>query len=115
MPDSTVAIAFMSHLRKERAAILAGDFKEIDDLYSSKETIFKDLALQHLSGNELATIQDALEKKNQQLLRASIEGVSSAKARLSALREVREGLRVYDQSGQFADVSNGQNEIYKRT
>jgi hypothetical protein len=63
MPDSTVAIAFMSHLRKERAAILAGDFKEIDDLYSSKETIFKDLALQHLSGNELATIQDALEKK----------------------------------------------------
>ncbi|MDO7608169.1 MAG: flagellar protein FlgN [Loktanella sp.] len=114
MPDSTVAIAFMSHLRKERAAILAGDFKEIDDLYSSKETIFKDLALQHLSGNELATIQDALEK-NQQLLRASIEGVSSAKARLSALREVREGLRVYDQSGQFADVSNGQNEINKRT
>lgn len=114
MPETTVAIALMNHLRKERAAILAGDFKEIDDLYSFKETIFKNLALLQLSGNELATIQDALEK-NQQLLRASIEGISSAKARLSALREVREGLRVYDQSGQFADVSNVQNEINKRT
>lgn len=114
MPESTVAIAVMSHLRKERAAILAGDFREIDALFPLKESIFHDLALQDLSATDLAVIKDGLAR-NQQLLRSSIDGVASAKARLAALREVREGLRVYDQSGQFAQTSYRQSEINKRT
>jgi hypothetical protein len=114
MPETSVNIALINHLQKERAAILAGDFREIDALFPLKEEFFRALAHQKLKTSELIEIQSVLAK-NQRLLRSSIDGVKSAKARLTALREVRQGLRVYDQSGQFSAVSSAQNEINKRT
>jgi hypothetical protein len=40
--------------------------------------------------------------RNQALLAAALKGISAARLRLTALKAVRDGLQVYDQSGRFA-------------
>lgn len=103
-----------SVLKEERKAIISADFSEIDTLSNIKQALFENFDTGLTNVEELREIRDELVR-NQLLLQASIKGVASARARLNALREVREELRVYDQSGRFSPVSTDSQGIVKRT
>lgn len=91
-------------LEKERLAIIAGKFEIVDELSSSKQDTFEQLIRSKPNPHSLKSIENALIR-NQSLFSSAIEGVKSAQSRLDALREVREGLSVYDRSGRLAQVS----------
>lgn len=101
-------------LEKERKAIIAGKFATVDDLAQIKQRLFEELIISKPKPDELESIQRALNQ-NQTLFSSAIEGVKSARIRLEALREVREGLRIYDQSGRLAQVNSLVPGISKHT
>lgn len=103
MHDTLIA-ALGEILERERVAIIAGKFGDVDALSQSKQELFDKLIKSQPRPIDLRTIQQALNR-NQALFSSAIEGVKSARSRLEALREVREGLRIYDQSGRFAQVA----------
>lgn len=101
-------------LEKERKAIIAGKFAAVDELAPLKQGLFEELIVSKPKPSELKSIQRALNQ-NQILFSSAIEGVKSARLRLEALREVREGLRIYDQSGRLAQVNALGPGLSKRT
>lgn len=100
-------------LTKERAAIINGQFETIDSLASSKEVLFDSYIQQYPHKSALPALNAAITR-NQVLLQAAIKGVASAKERLQALRDVREGLRIYDYEGQFETVASKKIGLSKR-
>lgn len=101
-------------LKRERAALLAGDFVALDNLFPIKSALFDELTTGSRKSTELSDVRIALVR-NQNLLQAALDGVASARLRLNALQEVREGMHVYDQSGQLSHVSGARPGFVKRT
>ena len=101
-------------LVQERLAIISGDFKAIDALSIWKEELFDNLPKNQRNAKNLEEIRVALDR-NQNLLKAAISGVTSARSRLIELSDVREKLRVYDQSGRFSAHASTRPELNKRT
>ncbi|WP_458791919.1 flagellar protein FlgN [Yoonia sp. MH D7] len=101
-------------LELERAAIISADFDKIDLLASSKQALFGRLLAQTKDKKSLIEIHTAL-LRNQSLFQSAIDGVSAARTRLGALREVRDNLRVYDQSGRMAQVVARSPDLSKRS
>ncbi len=101
-------------LELERAAIISADFDKVDSLASSKQALFDRSLAQAKDKEGLFEIHAALVR-NQALLKSAIDGVSAARTRLGALREVRDNLRVYDQSGRMAQVATPSPDLSKRS
>ena len=106
--------ALISLLNQERAAIIVADFNLVDSLAPAKQKLFEKSLAQISSESDLAEIRTAL-LRNQALFQAAIEGVSSARSRLNALREVRDNLRTYDESGRIAQVTARTPDLSKRS
>lgn len=90
-----------SLLETETAAILAGDYALLDDLAPRKDQLFHELQQAPRAAADLRAISQMLAR-NRALLGAALKGISAARLRLTALKAVRDGLQVYDQSGRFA-------------
>ncbi|MBR2573341.1 MAG: flagellar protein FlgN [Loktanella sp.] len=100
MRDST-ATELRSLLETEIAAILAGQYDVLDDLAARKDQLFHELQQAPRAAADLRAISRMLAR-NQALLAAALKGISAARLRLTALKAVRDGLQVYDQTGRFA-------------
>ncbi|ARU02599.1 flagellar protein FlgN [Yoonia vestfoldensis] len=100
MRDPTIA-QLRSLLEAETTAILAGQYAVLDDLAARKDQLFDDLQQAPRTATDLRAISGLLTR-NQALLAAALKGISAARLRLTALKAVRDGLQVYDQSGRFA-------------
>ncbi|MEM9787589.1 MAG: flagellar protein FlgN [Pseudomonadota bacterium] len=112
MADQTCA-RILAVLDDERAAIRQADYGALDRLAAEKETLFRALHTGKPADAELAAIKERIDQ-NQTLLSAAIKGVAEAQSRLSAMRTVREGLSVYDKSGQVSNVKTGRSELEKK-
>jgi hypothetical protein len=97
----------------ENAAILRGDFAAIDALSKRKATLVSALSRQPITADDIGMIKTKIVR-NQVLLRAAIQGVTAARTRLAALRDVRDGLQVYDRSGQFANLPKPRPDLEKK-
>lgn len=101
-------------LEQERVAIINADFTKIDALAEQKTALFERTVLRVKSKESLAEIQRSL-RRNEALLLAAIEGVSAARVRLNAIREVRENLRVYDKTGHISQMKSRTSDLSKRS
>jgi flagellar biosynthesis/type III secretory pathway chaperone len=90
MRDPTIS-ELRSLLETETAAILTGQYAQLDDLASRKDQLFQELQQAPRAAADLRAISRMLAR-NQALLAAALKGISA----------VRDGLQVYDQSGRFA-------------
>ncbi|WP_322893023.1 MULTISPECIES: flagellar protein FlgN [unclassified Yoonia] len=100
-------------LAAEAAAIIAGDYAALDNLAARKTALIDHLPQALAQSQDLRLVADALTQ-NQALLGAAITGIGAARDRLAALRKVREGLQVYDQSGQFAAPAITRPDLVKK-
>ena len=84
----------------ERKAILAADFATIERLFDAKEALIN--KIRDLSSADDLKHLDVHQKlmRNQELLTAAMQGIRTVADRLSALRQVKEGLHTYDARGQ---------------
>ncbi len=112
MPDQT-SREILTLLTEERATIRSADFDQLDKLAERKKALFAALETSQPSKAELAEIKMRLDT-NQTLLSAAMKGVAEAQERLSAVRNVREGLSTYDQSGQISRVQTGRPGVEKK-
>ena len=112
MPDP-ICQSILKLLADERAAIKDAQFAKLEGLLSQKERLFAALPSSTPTPSELKEIKQRLDT-NQSLLNAAITGVADAQVRIAALRNVREGLSVYDQSGQIAQVQTRRKGFEKK-
>lgn len=112
MPDqiSTLLIAL---LKRERRAIRTADFEGLAALAEDKAQLFNALPKSSATQRDLARIKQQIDE-NQTLLGAAISGVAAAQDRLAAVRHVRDGLTIYDQSGQMAKVPAARPGLEKK-
>lgn len=105
---------FLQLLEQERVAIISADFTKIDSLAEQKTALFEQAVSRIKSKETLADVQRSL-RRNEALLLAAIEGVSAARIRLNAIREVRESLRVYDEAGHISQMESRTPDLSKRS
>jgi len=86
----------------------------VDQCVAEKEILLATLLTSPVTAGTLAQIRIALEK-NQTLLKSAIAGVQAARTRIAELKDVRMGLRVYDQAGQIAQVQTRNIGLSKRS
>jgi len=98
----------------ERQAIMKGDFSELDKFATQKIALFDALNDSRPSSDQLHAIQFSL-RHNEALLSAAISGVSAARTRLAALREVKDELRVYTAQGHMAPAPIARKGMNKRS
>ena len=113
MVDSTTT-QLLKLLNREREAIIQADFLTVDHCVVEKETLLSALKNSPMVAGALTQIRSALEE-NQTLLTSAIAGVQAARTRVAELKDVRMGLRVYDQTGQIAQVQTRNTGFSKRS
>lgn len=112
--DKSISNELFAILEKERAAIVSAKFDVIDEVAPIKEALFNAFIAQKNIGHLLPRLRQMLAR-NQDLLQAAMTGVESAQARLKALREVRNELRVYDPSGQISVTLSQKQRLSRRS
>ncbi|MDP5083880.1 MAG: flagellar protein FlgN [Yoonia sp.] len=100
-------------LDAEKAAILDADYDALGPIEITKKRLLEALSISSGQAGTLAEIKTKVET-NQALLRAAINGLQAARARVTALQEVRDGLSVYDQSGRIENVANRRGGLEKK-
>ncbi|MBQ2261879.1 MAG: flagellar protein FlgN [Loktanella sp.] len=113
MPRDPCLTELLTLLNAETFAITQGDYAVLDDLVARKLALFELLQQARATPQDLRLVSDHLAQ-NQLLLEAARKGIGAASDRLSALRKVRDGLQVYDQSGQFAQPPIARPELVKK-
>lgn len=100
-------------LAAEKTAITCGDYPALDQLAPRKSALFARLDKAVLTPVEARALAACLAQ-NQRLLAAAVQGIKAAQDRLAALRQVRDGLQVYDQTGQFTCPAIHRPDLVKR-
>lgn len=100
-------------LMRERGAILAGKFDDIEPLAMEKERLLKALSRTRIDSKALERIKE-LSERNALLYDAVRAGVGSALERLRSMREPRANLQTYDQSGRRRDISIAEAKTNRR-
>ena len=113
MVDSTTT-QLLELLNREREAITQADFLAVDHCVAKKETLLTALNNSPVVTRTLTKIRSALEE-NQPLLTSAIAGVQAARTYVAELKDVRMGRRVYDQTGQIAQVQTRNTGLSKRS
>ncbi|QQA42990.1 hypothetical protein [Pelagovum pacificum] len=97
MTDNTISL-LTELLRKERTAILSGDFSELALIAEQKRLHLERLARNQVAESSLTALEEKAEQ-NATLLRSAMNGVSAAKRRLEEVRRVRNGPLFYAPAG----------------
>lgn len=86
-------------LDRERLALIRGDLDRLHRLLPEKTSLIDRLNdLDQIEHSALQHVQDKLQR-NQVLLNSAMEGIRAVAERMSALRQIRQGLDIYDPSG----------------
>ena len=110
-PDPGAAL--LTLLRTEAEAIITGQYAAIDNLSGQKTALFTQLTQARVTPADLALIADNLAR-NQALFAAAIQGITTARHRLAELRKVRDGLQVYDRSGQLTTARRNRPDLVRK-
>lgn len=90
--------AVLAALTAEAEAIRAARYDSLAALHLATAAQFNALPRQSLRHSDLRAIKQGIER-NQSLLRAAMDGIAAAQARMTDLISVQQELRVYDPSG----------------
>lgn len=112
MPDQPI-IQFHQLLDLEKKALISADFEQLGGFLQQKEDLLGQLARAKPARHLLRPIRAKMDE-NQSLLAAAIKGVAAAGERLEALRNVQNGLRVYDPSGRVDFVQTHRHSLEKK-
>ncbi|WP_158965702.1 flagellar biosynthesis protein FlgN [Chachezhania sediminis] len=94
-----------SLLEEERAALVAGDLRQLETFLQKKSEVIELLnTTPDLEAAQLATVQ-AKVRRNQSLLGGALDGIRSVADRMAEMRRVRAGLDTYDRSGRRTSLS----------
>jgi len=85
-------------LATERAQILAGDFDQMSDQSDLRERLLKRLDRAAPSQSQIETIR-AAARRNADLIKAALKGVSAAKSRLADIDATKKDFGGYDARG----------------
>ena len=102
-------------LDAERAALLKGDLESIADLLPAKEALIG--TMNDTPPDDLAAVQalGGKVRRNQLLLDGALEGIRAAVPRMSAMREIREGIETYSADGQkYRIATDTDSSVEKR-
>ena len=100
----TPADSLLTLLAQERAALRTGDLTRLSDFATRKAQLSQDLAQASLGRVMALRIGQALAH-NERLLVAACDGIRAARARLAALKDVRNGLNLYTAQGDRTTVA----------
>lgn len=100
-------------LREERTAIFACDHEQLAQLLAEKSKIEAQIDFTQSRPDALQTLRKEAER-NAHLFKASLEGISAARARINELENVSAGLNVYTEGGQKSQVANQGRTLRKR-
>ncbi len=112
MRKHQIAAAVEDHLRKEQAALLAGDFARLAALSDQKPPLFGVLPAADLDAPVLQRIA-GMVRRNQVLLAAAIAGIKEASARIEGFRAGHEFLS-YGKEGQRESVAGLRSTLERR-
>lgn len=104
--------ALLRVLDDERAALLRGDYADLDKLAPTKQKLLARLGEQALSATNMKRVALAI-RRNQALLAAAIEGMRAAKGRMEGLRQQRSSFSTYDKTGQ-RQLVDAQRSVIER-
>lgn len=90
--------ALLKLLDEERAALLRGDYADLDRLAPSKQKLLARIGESALSEQNMQRVAHAV-RRNQSLLAAAIDGMRAAKGRIDGMRQQRSSFSTYDKSG----------------
>ncbi|WP_298841104.1 flagellar biosynthesis protein FlgN [uncultured Roseobacter sp.] len=102
-------------LDAEKKALLEGDLEKVGRLLERKEVLIEQLSV--LEAAEVAQLENlnTKVKRNQVLLDHALQGIRSVAQRLAALRQVRNSLDTYDESGKRQTIDmNSESVVEKR-
>lgn len=97
----------------EQAALTGGHFAILDDLTPRKLLLFHQLQTANIRRSDLQKITGLLAQ-NERLLAAALKGIRAARDRIDMLGKVRNGLQVYDQTGQFTTPPMQRRDLCKK-
>lgn len=108
-----VISALHAVLDAERAALLGANYGTLGPIAASKEQLLGQLSS---TSDQMTGLQEIKTRiaANQALLRAAINGVAAAKARVAALQNVRDELGIYDQTGKLEKAVNCGGSLEKK-
>lgn len=108
--------ALEATLADERRAICSGDLKALGALVMRMEDTVDRLVVEPSSLNhaELERVRE-LAEENKRVLKAALDGIHSARARLTAIRDAERSLDTYDSSGRASKVAFAQGSLERRT
>lgn len=100
-------------LEQEKAALLTGHYDVLGPLEQQKEHALGLLNTGNTSKAALSHIHIRISK-NQELLKAAISGISVARDRIDALKNVQNSLSVYDHAGKMEMVMTRSGAVEKK-
>lgn len=92
-------------LDREKAALLKSDFKTLESLMASKETLLPLVAKCQIPEHRLRDLKRRAEQ-NRVLLLASAKGITSAVESLRSLRQASRSCVTYGPAGKALDIGN---------
>ncbi|SPH23454.1 hypothetical protein DEA8626_02517 [Defluviimonas aquaemixtae] len=113
--ETVVLSAIEVLLAEERLAVRLGDLGTLDALAARKADILERLAAEASAAphETLARVKE-LAAANQTLLSAALDGLRSARARLTAIRDASSRFDTYDRAGRAHSVSLAQGTVERR-
>lgn len=112
MADKT-ATALLDILDEEAEALKGADFDRVNHLAREKEQLIEGLAQSRMS-QRLAIRIGKRAQRNAKLFEAAINGIKSAGKRLSEMRSVRDGMRVYGSEGEVQNVKTTAGKLERK-
>ncbi|KJZ21141.1 hypothetical protein [Loktanella sp. S4079] len=100
-------------LEAEATAIRNGEFSNLDEMRTRKETLFDAFKVGNPTEKEVENLRATI-LRNQSLFEAALSGIRAARSRIAALQNVRSGLSTYDQSGALSRVEIHHPQIEKK-
>lgn len=100
-------------LRRERSALLTGQYAVLGDIAAEKQSLMDGLEAAALSRDSLVELRMTMDA-NQALTGAALKGAKAAEARLAALLQVENALTTYDRDGVVAVRRSEDSTVEKK-
>lgn len=91
-------------LKRERSAIMAGDFDQLERLIPEKERLMPNLDKDPEALEKLQGLRD-YSARNGELLSSMQSGITAAQERIQAMRAPKPALETYDDTGRKTVIS----------
>jgi flagellar biosynthesis/type III secretory pathway chaperone len=100
IPLEDINLTLQDVLTREKAALVQGDFAEIEQLLPQKELLIATLGLQDEHDDEFIKKLQSQMTENQYLLDSAQKGVRAVSRQLDMMARARHGVETYTENGE---------------